>query len=70
MYEDKEKLKFHVFTNNTDEWIRTEQEAKDIIKQWRKDGHNAFRIYSCEWNAVEGIYDDVDCIYSVGGFPI
>jgi predicted MPP superfamily phosphohydrolase len=70
MYKDKEKLKFHVFTDNHDDWKQTEREVKDTIKQWRKDGYKNFRIYTCEWNAVEGIYDDVDCIYTTGNFPM
>jgi len=70
MYKDKEKLKFHVSTDNSDDWMRTKQEARDAIKRWRAVGHKSFRIYTCKWNVVEGVYDDVDCIYTTGNFPM
>jgi hypothetical protein len=70
MYKDKEKLKFHVFTDNKDDWKKTEKETRTLIRRWRKEGFKNFRVYTCVWNATEGIYDDVDCIYAIGSFPI
>ena len=69
MYEDKEKFKFHVFTDGKDEWFQTETECRVCAKTWIKEGYTNIRIYICEWNEEEGIYDDVDCIYSKGTFP-
>ena len=69
MYRDIEKLKFHCFTDGRDEWFATEAEVKDCIKLWKKDGFTNLRVYTCEFNAEEGIYEDVDCILSRGAFP-
>ena len=70
MYKDKEKLKFHVFTDEKDDWFKTKNECNEWIKSYKKEGYADFRIWTCEWNKEEGIYDDVDCIYSKGTFPI
>ena len=70
MYNNIEQLQYHVFTDNNDEWAKTMNEVKEIVNKWKKDGFTNFRVWSCEWNDTEGIYDDVDCLYSVGTFPM
>lgn len=70
MYEDIEQFKFHCFTDNKDEWAKTKAEVKQIYKQWKAEGYNNLRVYNCIWDEVEGIYNDVDCIYSTGDFPV
>jgi len=69
VYKDIEKLKFHVFTTGKDEYTKTEAEAKQIINQWREEGLQNFRIYSCHWEPVEGIYEDIEGVYFSGSFP-
>ena len=69
MYKDKEKLKFHCFTDNKDEWVSSLAELIDVIKCWHKEGYDNIRVYTCDWNSEEGIYDDVDCVMSAGSFP-
>lgn len=70
MYEDKEKLKFHVFTNNQDEYVESKREAMKIYRSWIRDDIKDIRIYTIKFNAKDGIYEDVDCIYTTGEFPI
>ena len=59
---------YHVFTNERDDWI-PESEAYELFKTWAKEFGNA-RLYSTQWNKIEGTWDDVDCLESIGLFPI
>ena len=68
-YKNIEKLKYHVFSDGVDELVKTQKEARRIIKEWEKEGYYNFRVYSCEWNEIDGTYDDVDCILSTGSYP-
>jgi hypothetical protein len=69
MYKDIEKLKFHIFTDSLDDWTKTEEEAMLLIEDLKSQGYENFRVYTCEWNEEEGIYNDIDCILSIGNFP-
>ena len=70
MYEDIEKFKYHCFTDNKDEWAKDNKAVKEIVRAWKIEGYTNFRIYNCIWEEVEGIYNDVDCIYSTGDYPV
>ena len=70
MYKDKEKFKFHIFTNNQDEYTQTKREAMKIYRKWIRDDIKDIRIYTCKFNAEDGVCDDVDCIYTTGNFPM
>lgn len=67
----KFKYLYHVFTDSTDEWVRTLKQAYKIIKEWKKEGFDDFRIYKeTRWDEFEGLFMDEDCIYSKGYFPM
>jgi hypothetical protein len=70
MYKDLEENKYHCFTDNNDDWVKSNEDVKHCIESWKKEGYTNFRVYTCEWNEEEGIYDDIDCIYSKGEFPL
>ena len=63
------KCKFHCFTDNRNEWVKTRLEVAKILKLWKKEGFNNFRVYTCKWDKIEGIYEDIDCIFSIGYYP-
>ncbi len=68
MYVNKSKEPiYHVFTNNTDEFEPIDK-AKELFDLWKKE-QGCARLYTTEWNAKEGIFDDVDCIESFGAWP-
>lgn len=59
---------FHIFTNNSDEWMTKKQGALKIYNQWKKDQGTA-RLYSTYWDKILGIWEDKDCLKSYGCFP-
>ena len=63
----KNKYCYHVFTDNTDEYVNTLKEARQIIKKWRLQGAENLRIYKEEFDEEECINED--CIYSRGEWP-
>jgi len=61
---------YHVFTDNKDEYIVDKKEAIKLAKEWGKD-YGCSRIYEQkEWNEDEGVFEDGDCVFSIGNFPM
>ena len=60
---------YHIFSDNRDEWIRDRTEADELYDYWLSE-YGSTRLYSCEYNEAEDIYDDIDCLRSNGDFPV
>jgi len=71
IYKQPQKCEYHIFWNNGDEWTDTRKKAFEIAKSLKSEGHEDIRIYrNYEWNEIKGIFEDGDCIYSLGQFPM
>lgn len=70
MYKQHCKEQFHIFSDNIDDYTDTNKQAMEMVKSLLKEGYDNIRIYhQTEWNKEEGIFEDGDCIYSLGSFP-
>jgi hypothetical protein len=76
MYKQKIDFCYHIFANYFDEYVggkngedKTE-EVLAILGNLLEDGQTDIRIYKQEvWDKEEGVFDDGDCIFSLGEFP-
>lgn len=62
------KTIYHVFETGFDEWVSPET-ALAFVGLSLTEEKPSFRVYSCEYNEEDDVYDDVDCIVSVGELP-
>lgn len=70
MYKQKVKEQFHIFTDNKDNYTDTNKEAMEYVKHLIKEGYENIRVYhQTEWDEENGIFEDGDCIYSLGEYP-
>ena len=63
------KIIYHAFTDEQDEYFKTEKEAFACIKEWKKEGYQNLRIRTMLEYDLGELFED-NCIYSKGGFPI
>jgi len=70
MYKCIERLKYHIFTGGKDLWVKNKKELIKVIREWRNYGERNIRAYTIAWDKEEGIYNDVDNIFSAGVFPL
>jgi hypothetical protein len=62
---------YHVFTNGYDDYLTDPEEVIKAVSRLMEDGHEEIRVYKqTEWNEMEGIFEDGDCIFSLGDFPL
>lgn len=70
--DEKEKARLsvstmHVMTDNRDIWIGDNlNNGKSIIEEWKKEGHENFRIIQCTWDADFEVCIDMNTIYDEG----
>ena len=61
----------HIFGNQWDEYESDLEKILDIIADQIKEGETDIRIYKqTEWDEDEGVFDDGDCIFSIGSWPM
>lgn len=70
MYKKPSKFIYHIFSNGYDEWESDEEIVFEMLENMLKEGLEDIRIYkSSEWNKDDGIFEDGDCIFSLGQWP-
>lgn len=63
-------IRYHIFTNNCDEWTNSLSEATAIFNEFAKDCGCA-RLYEETWSDINNDEPDTeDCIKSVGEWPL
>lgn len=55
---------YHIFTNNTDEYLTDKKEAVKLFQEWAKE-YGCARLYESKT-----IDEDGDCIMSEGEYPL
>jgi len=71
-YKKPSSVSYHVFSDNIDDYVYGEDVEKvlEMVGEIIEDGGNV-RVYKqTEWNEEDGIWEDGDCILSIGSFPI
>lgn len=64
----KNKIIYHVFTNNQDEWVDTLKEAREIYRAWSKE-YGCARVYKEEIKD-DGQVVEQSCLLSQGEYPL
>ena len=63
---------YHIFGNGWDEYTSDVEEVFQILQeQLIEDPTQAVRIYRNDiWNAEEGIFENDNCVFSLGNYPL
>lgn len=67
---------YHIFSDpfvcyGEDEYEEDIEEIFKILEEMLKQGRQNIRIYKqTEWDAEDGVFEDGDCIFSIGTFPM
>ncbi len=65
------EIMYHIFADNFDELKNDLEEVLLMLGDLQSEGKDNIRIYKqTEWNEEDGIFEDGDCIYSQGDYPI
>jgi len=76
-YDEKKKayskpcaVMYHVFSNEVDEYTSSIEKALSIAMEWFEH-YGCVRIYKdTDWNERDGIFEDGDCIFALGDYPL
>lgn len=69
-YQKPCEILYHVFTNNIDEHTQNLEEAIMRAQTFIEE-YGCARIYKQEdWDEEDGIFQDGDCIFSFGEYPV
>ena len=62
---------YHLFANEIDEWTDDTEEAFSILEDWLSNGLEDIRIYkSTEYDTENGTWEEGNCIFSIGAWPM
>jgi len=72
-YEQKTDVCYHVFSDVHDEYIEEEDVEKVLltVQLLLDNGFKNIRVYKqTEWNSEDGVFEDGNCILTLGSFPV